>query len=178
MSSHITDILGSQTTNSSNVYIICSDGAEFSGSLSSEYQWYEELNINFQSPIVSTPTSVWVNKTPCKDCVESLELTFKDRGRPTLYVESLDYNETDYAQLMRSIGCMAKLEKYGFTVKAWDWSLFTQILDILDSDNTCTSTINTEINTEEYQKKKKDFVEFMDLYIELRENHDLDDWCT
>ena len=176
-SSQINDILGSHTTNSSNVYIILNDGAEFSGSLSREYQWYEELSVDFQSPIVDTPTSVWINKTPCKDCVELLEVTFKDRGRPTIYVESFDYNETDYAQLMKSIGCMAKLEKYNFVVKPWDWTLFSQILDTLNSANTCTASIRTVINSEEYKEKKADFEDFMDLYKELRDNHDLDEWC-
>lgn len=159
------------------IYIFLNDGAAYSGPLSMEYDWYDELNLDYQIPIISTPTSVWINKAPCKDCVESLELTFKARGRPTIYLESFDYNETDYAQLMASIGCIAKLENYGFTVASWDWDVFTTILNALNSANTCTADINMVTNTEEYMKKKDDFMDFMNLYKELRDNHDLGDWC-
>ena len=73
----------------------------------------------------TTLFDIWFSHIPCSACVQYMEMIFGSFTiKPTLYIESLRYNETSDMAL-RDLGCMAKLADYNYHLADWDWELFS-----------------------------------------------------
>lgn len=170
----LNDLLESLTGNTSQVYIITNDGQVFNGDRSTEQQLYDELRREYYYSYVPTPSSLWINKAPCASCTNEVIETFKDTSpKPIIYVGTFKYNETEYENLIGSMGCLAKLHSNGFTLKPWNWTTFSSFLQ---ETNECPITIQTKVGESHYSSKKAHFEKLMQIFDALGKSR-VDDRC-
>lgn len=102
---------------------------------------------------------VWLSKAPCPACIDYLELIFNSfRIKPVLHVESLDYIGSNY-EVLRDLGCLAKLTTRAFHLKAWDWDVFRETYGP-SCDYYSTDEHSTEYTTQKiYTKTLLDYLE-------------------
>ena len=68
---------------------------------------------------------IWLSHVPCPDCIEALEFIFSYfTEKPVLHIESLHYKGSNY-EVLRDIGCLAKLKDSGFQLTQWEWGQFS-----------------------------------------------------
>ena len=86
--------------------------------------YIEVFKIVSQMVGTNSVIDVWLSRAPCSVCIDYLELIFSPfRVKPVLHVESLNYKGSNY-ELLRDLGCLAKLTTRNYQLKAWDWDLF------------------------------------------------------
>lgn len=172
----LNDLLASLTTSSSMVYVITNNGKIYVADQSNEGSLYDAIRFDYLYVFYAHPSSIWINRAPCPSCANSLYETFKDTvPKLNLYVETFDYNATNYENLMQSVGCLAKLQST-FTLKAWNWATFKQT--ILTETVDCPIAINTETAATNYSNKKEPFTKFMELIAALKDGHTFGSWCV
>lgn len=173
------ELLNSTTTNSSQPYVLTSNGRVFKQATTEvEHTMYDRVRTNLLSDYsFYYVTSVWISKTPCPSCVDELETTFQHAStKPTVYVETLNFNETNVENnLMEHLGCLAELIEKGFTISAWDWNEFKNTFSITNTD--CVSAISTTTSNTLYTKKKDYLTEFVNMIQQLEDDNDVIDLC-
>lgn len=171
----LNEILSSLTGGTNIVYILTSDRKIYSGT--NEAYLYDLIRNDYaQHSYRATPNELWLNKAPCAICADYLEVAFDNRpgNKPTIYVETLQYDETDYGNLLKSIGCLAQLQAKEFPIKAWNWNTFKAGLQETSS---CTNAIDTQIAASSYATPKADLEQFVNIFNALTTSHNLDTWC-
>ena len=68
---------------------------------------------------------IWLSHVPCLNCIYFLEYIFDlFPVKPVLHIESLQYHGLNY-EVLRDLGCLAKLRTGGFRLAKWDWGEFS-----------------------------------------------------
>lgn len=159
------------------IYILTSDRKIYSGT--NEAYLYDMLRSDYtgQNSDRDQPNEIWINKAPCVSCAHDLDAAFRDRppgNRPKLYVETLQYAESNYGELLVSIGCLAKLQSKDYTIKAWNWNTFKAGLQ---DTNSCTNEIDMRIAESDYSTPKAHLEQFVDIFEALKSDHTIGTWC-
>lgn len=169
----------STTTNSPNTYIIMSDGRIFhqTSQYPPEFGLYNLIRSVYSDTRINTPKGIWLNKAPCPVCAETLYQVFENRGKlPTLHLETLNFNDNNPTDIMKGLGCLAKLHYlYRFPVQAWNWTKFSN--DLLAERHHCTMSINTSISDHVYTASKSLLEKFLLIIQDLRSFNKVQDLC-
>lgn len=172
----LNDLLASLTASNSKVYVITNNAEIYVDDQDDEGFVYDTIRNDYSDSYSTSPSSIWMNSAPCPTCTNRLYQTFKDTiPKPTIYVETFDYNESNYEELRQSIGCLAKLQYHNFTVQAWNWTTFETLLtDTVE----CRIAIDIQTAATNYSYKKAHFTKYMDLFPALQDNHTIHEWCV
>lgn len=143
-----------------------------------EHTLYDRVRSIIKNTFISHP-SMWLSKAPCKDCVTELNNAFKFTfgEKPTLYIETLSFNETDISNIVEDLGCLAHLRGQGFEVKPWDWDTFSDTF-FPNADPACTEEIKETTSDSEYIDKKTNVARLLSVVQQLRKKNDIKSWCT
>ena len=101
---------------------------------------------------------VWLSHVPCPACVNYLEWIFYSFPvKPFLHFESLQYDGFSY-EMLRELGCLAKLKTGEFHLAAWDWGAFSII-----NGGVCQYYLTAQDNTDYLKRKEytKTLLEFL-----------------
>lgn len=108
---------------------------------------------------ITSMIDVWFSHTPCAHCIDYLDMLFGSfTVKPILHVESLRYNGSNY-DIIRDLGCLAKLSTKEFHLKPWDWSIFSAKYG-LSCDYYSTAKHSTEYKTQ------KNYTETLLVFLE------------
>lgn len=149
-------------TNSSNIYIIMSDGRIFNqtSQFPPEFGLYYLIRGAYSNPRIDTPTDIWLNKAPCSNCVTTLYETFRyRRTKPTLHLETLNFNDTNAMNIIDALQRLTTVQSYGFSVQVWDWTVFSN--NFIAERHHCTNSINTFTSNQVYTASKSQVESFL-----------------
>lgn len=170
------DLLSSLTTTLNRTFIIASDGQIYKEEKGKgDFNLYSRLFFKNQRTI-PRPTDIWINRVPCPDCVNLLLGAFPSETKPTIYLETFVFNETNFENLMLDMSCMAKIQSSGFPVKSWDWDMFKTYITETGSVN-CLNTIVTNTSDPVYSTKKANFEKLLTMIQELQDENSISEWC-
>ncbi len=71
---------------------------------------------------------IWISRTPCKACIEILQLIFPGSTKPTLHIETwrtAKIPATNYLAVLQGMGCISSLKTAKYPVESWDWIEFS-----------------------------------------------------
>ena len=79
---------------------------------------------------------VWFAYTPTYDAIDILSnIVFEDYNtKPTLYIAHLTPLNATLNNTLRSISCIQSLVNEGYTIKEWDWNIFSRLTDTRECD--------------------------------------------
>ena len=73
------------------------------------------------------PHEFWLTKTPCPQCARNLIARYANKKKPVIRVTHFySIPPNGASQKEKSIQCMAKMIKNGFTFLLWDWNKFNK----------------------------------------------------
>ena len=150
---HLQELLESLLGNSTNTYVITSDGDVFLGT--NELSVYLELSI---LPTLRNATNLWVSKPPCNECITILDVMFGTFAKPKLHIESLKFD----SNITSTMKLLVKLKNLGFDFVAWDWEKF--LSDIGTKDEQCNQIINTTTSDSVYSTMKFKIQMFLKMF--------------
>lgn len=130
--------------------------------------------LNFYDSSFSSgkPNEIWMNKSPCPQCIHTIMSNYDRDTAVTIHIASVDHH--DLNELIDTFKCLTVLSQNNFQILQWEWEVFRNILN-----EKCQNHINSTINSAMFKDKQKEFDSVFDFLHDIRNisNTTTKEWC-
>ena len=151
--------------------IVSGDGETVSQSSSSRNAILEFFDNFFTT---TSPSEIWMNKSPCPQCMHSIMDNYKDETKVIINIADID--PRNLSDTVESFKCLAVMLRKNHTIRHWNWGVFS---DSLNLKTNCEELVNSTTNSTRFEENRQELSSVLDHIQEIREIPEsiITTWC-